>query len=74
MLRKWTSSRSWRQVLQQLVLEKGNFEMKKEDLLRVKKMLDDCAGDPCKERQFDQKLMHAVAKAEGLGAEGLQTL
>ena len=29
---------------------------------------DDCAGDPCKERQFDQKLMHAVAKAEGLGA------
>lgn len=43
--------------------------MKKEDLLRVKKMLDDCAGDASKERQFDQKLMHAVAKAQGLGAE-----
>lgn len=48
--------------------------MKKEDLLRAKKMLDDCAGDPCKERQFDQKLMHAVAKAEGLGAEGAADL
>lgn len=48
--------------------------MKKDDILRVKRLLDECAAAPFKERQFDQKLMHAVAKLEGLGDVGAADL
>lgn len=48
--------------------------MKKEDILRVKRLLEESAADPFKERQLDQKLMHAVAKAEGLGDAGAADL
>jgi len=48
--------------------------MKKDDILRVKRLLDESAADPLKECQLDQKLMHAVAKLEGLGDVGAADL